>query len=130
MKIFTKQERNIILVLIAFFVLGFSVKLIKEKWFDNPSESLKLIAVSDEIKEVYSDVNNIQEDLFPLNINTATASEFEKIPKIGQTIAGNIIKRREELGGFKSIEELLSVKRIGKSTLKSITPYIEIIKGE
>jgi len=36
---------------------------------------------------------------------------------VGQSKAENIVKFREQLGGFKSLEQLLEVKGIGQRTL-------------
>ena len=41
-----------------------------------------------------------------ININTADATKLEELPGIGATKANSIIAYREEVGGFKSIEDL------------------------
>jgi len=61
-----------------------------------------------------------------ININTATQSELEQLPRIGPATAKNILEYREKNGSFKSIDELLSVKRIGPKTLEQIKPYLFI----
>ncbi|PYE34406.1 competence protein ComEA [Idiomarina fontislapidosi] len=53
-----------------------------------------------------------------LNINTATADQIANaMVGVGQSKAENIVKFREQLGGFKSLEQLLEVKGIGQRTL-------------
>lgn len=59
-----------------------------------------------------------------INVNTASAKELEKLPRIGPATARNIILYRQENGHFKTIEELQKVKRIGPKTLLKIKPYI------
>ena len=54
-----------------------------------------------------------------VNINTATAAEFEALPGIGKSTATRIVEYRQKNGPFKKIEELMNVQGIGeKSFLK------------
>lgn len=61
-----------------------------------------------------------------ININTATKGELMHLDGIGTTLAGRIIEKREALGGFKSIEQLMNVKGIGTKTFNSIKDYVTI----
>lgn len=54
-----------------------------------------------------------------VNLNTASAADFESLPGVGKSTAQRIIEYRQKNGGFKKIEELMNVKGIGeKSFLK------------
>lgn len=55
-----------------------------------------------------------------VNINTATEEELESLKGIGPATAKNIIRYREEYGGFSSIEEIKNVKRIGDKIFEKI----------
>lgn len=55
-----------------------------------------------------------------ININTATEEELESLKGIGPATAKNIIRYREEYGGFSSIEEIKNVKRIGDKIFEKI----------
>ena len=55
-----------------------------------------------------------------ININTATEQELESLTGIGPATAKNIIRYREEYGGFSSIEEIKNVKRIGDKIFEKI----------
>ena len=55
-----------------------------------------------------------------ININTATEQELESLKGIGPATAKNIIRYREEYGGFSSIEEIKNVKRIGDKIFDKI----------
>jgi len=55
-----------------------------------------------------------------ININTATEQELESLKGIGPATAKNIIRYREEYGGFSSIEEIKNVKRIGDKIFEKI----------
>ncbi len=55
-----------------------------------------------------------------ININSASKSELMNLPGIGEKRAGDIIRLREEIGGFKSKEDLLQVSGINERLLESI----------
>ena len=55
-----------------------------------------------------------------LNINTATAEQLQKLPKIGPKTAEKIIAYRSEHGAFESVSELVNVSGIGEKTLESL----------
>ena len=59
-----------------------------------------------------------------ININTATEQELKSLKGIGPATAKNIIRYREEYGGFSSIEEIKNVKRIGDKIFEKIKANI------
>ena len=59
-----------------------------------------------------------------VNINTATAQDFESLPGIGPVMAQRIVDYRDEHGPFKSVEELTKVKGIGESKLEELLDLI------
>jgi len=61
----------------------------------------------------------------PLNINTATQRELERIPGIGPVTASRIIQNRP----FANLEQLKTVPGIGAKTYKSILPFIRIAEN-
>ncbi len=61
-----------------------------------------------------------------LNINSATATDLQTLPGIGETKALNIIKYRTEKGPFTDIEEIKNVEGIGDSLFAQIKTYITI----
>ena len=52
----------------------------------------------------------------PINLNTATAAELEKLPGIGQKVAARIVEYRQKNGPFKKVEELMNVQGIGEKS--------------
>jgi competence protein ComEA len=61
-----------------------------------------------------------------LNINSATKEELMSVDGIGETIASRILMKREELGGFKIIEQITEVDGIGQKTFDKIKKYLTV----
>lgn len=59
-----------------------------------------------------------------LDINLASASDFEQIPGIGPYFAARMVQYREELGGYVGKEQLLEIKKFDSEKLASINAYI------
>lgn len=61
-----------------------------------------------------------------ININTADSSELDRLPGIGEKTAADIIAYRKKSGGFKRIEDLMNVPRIGQKRLDSMKDLITL----
>lgn len=61
-----------------------------------------------------------------VNINTAGVKELSTLTGIGEAKAQKIIDYREANGGFKSIDEIMKVKGIGKATYEKFKANITI----
>ena len=55
-----------------------------------------------------------------VNINTASASELEKLPGIGPALAQRIVEYRDSHGPFASVDALTDVPGIGKAKLEGL----------
>lgn len=55
-----------------------------------------------------------------INLNTATAEMLDTLPGIGAKKAKAIIKKREKMGGFRTVEDILNVDGIGETILSEI----------
>ncbi len=62
----------------------------------------------------------------PLNLNTATVEELQKLPGIGPTTAKAIVRFRERSGPFRRVEDLLAIRGITKRKLEKLRPYVRI----
>lgn len=61
-----------------------------------------------------------------LDINLATAADFEALPGIGAVIAQRIVEHREANGPFTTIEGLLDVSGIGDATFAEIRELVTV----
>ena len=61
-----------------------------------------------------------------ININKASKGELMTLPSVGEKTADKIIQYREENGGFKTIEDLKNVDRIGDKTLEKLKDKITV----
>jgi len=62
----------------------------------------------------------------PLDLNTATAAQLEKLPGIGPKTAQLIVQHREKNGNFKKVEELMNIKGIGEKSFLKIKPLVTV----
>jgi len=61
-----------------------------------------------------------------VNVNTASATELETLPGIGEVIAQRIVDHRTANGPFASVDQLLDVSGIGDSILGSIRELVTV----
>jgi len=67
--------------------------------------------------------------LKPININTATSEELQQVPGIGPVTADKILQMRKSYGAFKSVDDLLAVKGLGKKRLDKMRKYLTVGKA-
>ncbi len=65
-----------------------------------------------------------------VDLNTASAPLLSYVSGIGATLAGNIVKKREELGGFKERAELLNVSRFSQKIFEQSGGFLRIYGGK
>ncbi len=58
----------------------------------------------------------------PMDLNTATSRQLQRIPYVGKVIAAKIIAGRP----YQSVEDLLKIPGIGPKTLASIVDYVKV----
>ncbi len=110
------KNKNINLILISIailmniFMIGFLI--LTSPYFSGSSE-IVISSSTEDLKETISLNNSDKDDLM-------------RLPQIGYKIADRIIAYRETIGSFKSIDELLNVKGIGKKTYERILPFLTL----
>jgi len=67
--------------------------------------------------------------LKPININTANSEELQQVPGIGPVTAEKILQMRKSYGAFKSVDDLLSIRGIGKKRLEKMRKYLTVSKS-
>src|ERR1700751_830983 len=67
--------------------------------------------------------------LKPININSASSDELQQVPGIGPATAEKILQMRKSYGAFKSVDDLLSIKGLGKKRLEKMRKYLTVGKA-
>lgn len=70
-----------------------------------------------------------QQKIASLDINQADSLAWEKLPGIGEKLSSRIVRYRERLGGFVSLNQLKEVYGINDTLFQTIQPYL-IFKKE
>jgi competence protein ComEA len=63
----------------------------------------------------------------PININTASADELERLPYIGRKTAEKIVEFREENGPFRRVEHVMQIRGISEKRFLEIQ---QLLKAE
>jgi len=66
----------------------------------------------------------------PVNLNTATPSELQRLSGIGPKLAERIVAYREVHGSFRRVQDLTRVRGIGAKTLAQLKPYLVVAEPE
>ena len=82
--------------------------------------------LDEEINNTSTDAWSPSQDEKKVSLNQATTGELETLPGIGPSKAAAIIKYREEVGTFKSIDELTNVSGIGEKTLEKLRDSLDL----
>lgn len=61
-----------------------------------------------------------------LDINRASAEDFEKLPGIGPEFARRIVTYRKKHGPFRRVEDLIAIRGIGLKKWRAIRPYLTV----
>ena len=62
----------------------------------------------------------------PVDLNTADATQLERLPGVGPVIAARILDYRDAHGGFRDVEELDSVSGIGPKKLAELRERVTV----
>ncbi|MDX9708257.1 MAG: ComEA family DNA-binding protein [Trichloromonas sp.] len=61
-----------------------------------------------------------------VNINTATLEQLEALPGVGPVSAQRILEYRDQIGPFKSVDQLVEVKGIGEKSLGKFRDLVTV----
>src|SRR5699024_2452182 len=65
-----------------------------------------------------------------VDLNTASPSLLGYVAGISNKVSNNIVKYREEEGGFKSRKQILEVKGLGPKTFEQCAGFLRILEGD
>jgi len=101
-----------------------------DRFFIQKKDSLLAMTNSDSIidrvKETEQPTVQLIYRKFPVNINSASGTELQNLPRIGPAMAERIISYRETHGPFQKKEDLMKVKGIGKKTFEKLKDLITL----
>ena len=126
MKIFTSQERTVVIILSSLFILSMVVKAAKDHFYTG-TDQITLIGTNEDVVDFYAGLGKKDiEFAGKVDINTSGIEELKSLPGIGEKTAKKIINKRNELGSFNSVEDLMLVPGIASKTLEKLLSNIRI----
>jgi competence protein ComEA len=63
-------------------------------------------------------------------LNRATKQDLDALPGVGPKLAERIMKYRQSVGVFQSLDDLREVKGIGKKTFERIRPLVTVTPND
>jgi len=60
----------------------------------------------------------------PVDVNTASATDLQKVPGIGEALAQRIVEFREKNGPFAQVDDLVKIRGIGEKSIVRLKPYL------
>lgn len=104
--------------------VNLSLKLEEEQHYVIPKQGEVLTGAQQSI--VGMPQNNLASEDEKLNINTASVQQLKDLPGIGEVLAQRIIQKRNELGRFQSVEDLLQVSGIGEKKFNEMKEKVRV----
>ena len=95
--------------------------------FHSKEQLLEVYKMNDEIYTILcKHLDFSQPKLRKISINRASKEELAKHPYLDWAQANSIIKMRQQLGGYRNLEELLDSHLINLETFDKILPYVSL----
>ena len=115
----------IILILISVYLLGMNFYN-KFDRVDDIKEAVPQTAQTENSKTAEQEDEELKSIQDKINLNVATESELRSIDGIGEKLAKRIIDKRENIGGYTSVEQLLEIEGIGGNIFDKIKDYVTV----
>lgn len=120
MALFSLRERIAIAVIALLIIAGWSFRYLQNR--DRQTESVTIIHDAVPLPPALTD--SPEQTPGRIDINTASALDFETLPGIGPAKAAAIVAYRTRHGRFTTIADLDNVPGIGPATIEAIAPSI------
>lgn len=65
-----------------------------------------------------------------VDLNDATIAELNLLPGVGEKLASDILKYRDEIGSFHSVDELMNIRGIKEGRLLSLKKYVTVSSNQ
>ncbi|MGD8717184.1 MAG: helix-hairpin-helix domain-containing protein [Candidatus Zixiibacteriota bacterium] len=120
---FTRQERLVLIFLVAALVVGATVKIVRGKKAPPEPKALEVEFDLTRPKKAVP-ASALADATHIINVNEADAEELCTLPGVGPCYAERIVAYREEHGPFERPEDLAAVRGIGPATVEKLRPHI------
>ncbi len=111
-------------------ILGAGITTIALIGLPVPDQKDDPVSTSSLAQHVPSDLianTNLSSTVHQVDLNRATAHDFEKLPGIGTVLAQRIVDYRQSHGHFKTIADLQEVLGIGEVKVVGLSPLVSVI---
>lgn len=115
----------IILILISAYLLGMNFYNKLDR-VDDIKEAVPQTAQAENIKTAEQEDEELKSIQDKINLNVATESELRSIDGIGEKLAKRIIDKRDSIGSFNAVEQLLEIEGIGENIFARIKDYVTV----
>lgn len=115
----------VILILISVYILGMNFYNKLDR-VDDIKDSVPQTAQTENAKTAEQEDEELKSIQDKINLNVATESELRSIDGIGEKLAKRIIDKRDSIGRFTAVEQLLEIEGIGENIFDKIKDYVTV----
>ena len=115
----------VILILISVYILGMNFYNKLDR-VDDIKDSVPQTAQTENTKTAEQEDEELKSIQDKINLNVATESELRSIDGIGEKLAKRIIDKRDSIGRFTAVEQLLEIEGIGENIFDKIKDYVTV----
>ncbi len=122
----TDAERRGARLLAALLVLGTITDLYRARHPVMAPPASAMAPVADSSARPLGPGAGARSGVGPLDPNTASVEDLDRLPGIGPVLARRIVEYRARHGLFRSADELLGVPGIGARLLERLRPFVRV----
>ena len=130
----TPDESRALAFIAGLLLLSSAVRMASAREpVDLPGGGLDLAAHVEETRAAVAEEERASRPLGEgerIDPNTADATELDRLPRVGPTLAKRIVADRVEDGPFRSVEDLRRVRGVGARVLREARPFLVLPDGE